>query len=634
MSSRVLAIAMALAVSGSLPLARAQAPAAPAGAAQAPSGEAVFRRACAGCHLGLAQIEGASAGHASALDAHAVPREFMRQFPPQAVLTALTSGKMQAQGAALSEGERRAVAEYVSGRSLTPQAQLRPEAEAGKACTDATPMSDPAHGPSWSSWGNGVTNTRFQDQKHGGLTAADLPRLTLKWAFGYVNVATARTQPALAGGRLFVASESGQVHALNPRSGCTYWTFTAQAGVASGLAVGHYRTSAGADGYAVFFGDRRAHAYAVDAQSGRQLWVRKLDEHRSAAITGSPTVYEGRVFVPVQGIGEEGLGAHNNYACCTFRGSVTALDASSGTVLWKTYTVAESRPRAKNAAGVQMYGPAGGGIWSAPTIDARRRLVYVATGNGYAEPMQPTTDAVLALDLDTGALKWSRQLLEGDIWAMGCEAKNPDNPACPGTLGPDFDFSAPPALVRAHGRELLVLPQKSGLAFALDPAKQGELVWQYRFGAGSGLGGEWGGASDGEHVYFGVGDLLAKKPGGLHAVNLADGQRLWALSPQPPLCGDSLGCNSGQGSAITLIPGAVLSGSVDGGLRAYSPRDGAVLWMFDTNRPFDTVNGVPAHGGAIDGPGPIVADGRLYGNSGAGGLVGPAGNVLHAFGLK
>ncbi|MGB6451683.1 MAG: PQQ-binding-like beta-propeller repeat protein, partial [Steroidobacteraceae bacterium] len=467
-----------------------------------------------------------------------------------------------------------------------------------------------------------------------------------KWAFGFVNVASVRSQPAVAGGRLFVASENGLVHALDPRTGCTYWSFKAQAGVATALSVGSYRSAAspddtggaagrtGSHGYAVYFGDRRANVYAVDAQSGRPIWVRKVDSHPAASITGSPTIYRGRVFVPVQGIGEESRATSGDYACCTFRGNVSALDANTGAVIWKTYTVAPSQPRAKNKDGVTMYGPAGGGIWSAPTVDPKRGLIYVATGNGYAGPPQPTTDAVMALDIRSGAVRWVRQVLAGDIWVMGCNAHNPpDTPACPPTLGADFDFSASPALAHLGARELLVLPQKSGLAFALDPDQQGRIVWRYRIGRGSGLGGQWGAAIEGAAAYFGVADLLTQTPGGMRAVRLADGSPLWRKPPPKALCGTRLGCSVGQGAALTAIPGAVLSGALDGGLRAYSTRDGKILWTYDCDRAFKTVNGVQAHGGAMDGPGPIVAGGMLYVNSGNSGLMGSAGNVLLAFGL-
>ncbi|MGH8260382.1 MAG: PQQ-binding-like beta-propeller repeat protein [Steroidobacteraceae bacterium] len=599
----------------------------------APDGEAIFRRICAACHLGLAQTGGVAAANPLAGTGlgHAIPRELLHTYPPEVILNALTNGKMRVQGAALTPAERRAVAAFASGRPFGAKA-LDPAAEAGKACVAPQPMSDPARGPSWNGWGNGVANTRFQSRGRGGLTAADLPRLRVMWAFGFVNVASVRSQPAVAGGRLFVASANGQVHALDARTGCTLWTFKAQAGVGTALSVARYRSVAGTRGYAVYFGDRRANVYAVDAQTGRRLWVRRVDRNRFASITGSPTVFRGRVFVPVQGIGEEGQAGRGDYACCTFRGSVSALDANTGATLWKTYTVAESRARGKTRDGVTLYGPAGGGIWSAPTVDAKRGLVYVATGNGYAEPAQRTTDAVMALDLRTGAVRWVRQVLTDDIWIMGCDRHDSGNPACPPTLGPDFDFSASPALVRAGSRDLLVLPQKSGLAFALDPA-DGRIVWRYRIGAGSGLGGEWGAAVEGGVAYFGVADILTPTPGGVHAVRLTDGARVWHDPPPKALCGTHLGCSVGQGAALTAIPGAVLSGALDGGLRAYSTRDGSLLWSFDCNRAFKTVNGVRGHGGGIDGPGPIVAGGMLYANCGNGGLVGIPGNVLVAFGL-
>ena len=592
-------------------------PAAPA-AAQAPPapGQAVFDRQCAACHAD------ASSG--------APGRDALRLLTPEAIVNALTNGKMQVQGSTLSEAERRAVAEFLTGRSLTAAAATLP---AAPRCTTATPMSDPAKGPSWNGWGNGPANARYQPKDAGGITAGDLPKLKLKGAFGYAGVSAARAQPTMAGGRLFVASENGEVHALDPKSGCAYWTFKSEAGIRTALSVGPYKATSGAAGYAVYFGDSKANVYAVDANTGRQVWTRKADDHRSAAITGAPTVYGGKVFVPVQGLNEEGQGGRGGYECCSFRGSVSALDASTGALIWKRFTVDEAKPRGRNKDGVQMWGPAGGGIWSAPTVDARRRMVYVATGNGYADPPQSMTDAIIALDIDSGAVKWVRQVLANDQWTLGCQAQNPDKPECPSTLGPDFDFSASPTLTRANGRDILVLPQKSGLAFALDPDNEGNVLWQFRIGQGSGLGGQWGAATDGQNMYVGTNDFLTQTPGGMHAIRLSDGKPLWHVGPQPKLCTETRGCTAAQGGAVTVIPGAVLSGSLDGGLRAYSTSDGKIIWQFDTNRAFDTVNGVKANGGGMDGPGPIVAGGMLFVNSGYGGLVGRPGNVLLAFGL-
>jgi polyvinyl alcohol dehydrogenase (cytochrome) len=588
-----------------------QAPAAPATQPAASSGAAVYERACAGCH---------STGSPGA-----PARDVLRTMTPEAIHNALVNGKMQVQGSSLSEPERRAVAEFLAERAFG----SAPATATAAKCTASPAVSDPSRGPSWNGWGNGVTNARYA--KDGGLTAADLPKLKLKWAFGYANVQAARAQPALAGGRLFVASENSEVHALDPRTGCTHWTYKAAAGVRTALSVAPYK-AAGRSGYAVYFGDGRANVYAVDANTGQQIWIRKVDEHPSAGITGAPVVHNGRVYVPVQGLNEEGTGGRGGYQCCTFRGSVSALDANTGSVLWKTYTVEESKPRAKNKDGVQMWGPAGAGIWAAPTVDAKRNMIYVATGNAYADPPQKMANAVVALDMNTGAVKWVNQTTPNDGWTMGCQAKNPDNPACPETLGPDHDFSASPALTTVNGRELLITPQKSGMAFAMDPDNEGKIVWQQRIGQGSGLGGQWGASTDETQAYVGISDLQSKAPGGMRALNLATGEIAWSVPPAPALC-TGRGCRQAQGGAVTTIPGAVLSGSLDGGLRAYSTKDGSIIWTFDSNREFETVNGVKASGGGIEGPGAIVAGGMLFVNSGYGGILGRPGNVLLAFGI-
>jgi polyvinyl alcohol dehydrogenase (cytochrome) len=587
----------------------------PAAAQQTPDGEAVFKQSCATCHR-----DGQK---------DAPTRDAMRQMTPEAILNALTLGRMILQATSLSEAEQRAVSAFLAGRPFAPPS---PPVVVNR-CTTSPPMRDLSSAGSWNGWGNGVANTRFQSAENGGLTAADLPKLKLKWAFGYSIVTSARAQPIVAGGRLFVASENMEVHALDPKTGCTHWTFKAQAGVRTALSSGPYK-SATTSGFAVYFGDSRANVYAVDANTGQQIWVRKVDEHRSAAITAAPTVYGGRVYVGVQGLSEEGQGGNAKYECCTFRGSLSALDANTGQVLWKTYTIEEPKPRGKNKNGVQQWGPAGAGIWAAPTVDPKRNMVYVATGNNYADPSQPTSDAVIAFDMNSGTRKWVNQLTPNDNWTLGCGPVNPDNPNCPEKLGPDFDFSASPSLVTVNGRDLLVLPQKSGMAYALDPDSEGQKVWEYRIGQGSGLGGQWGGAVDGQNAYFGVSDLLTQNPGGIRAVDLATGKPVWSVGPQTRLCDTSKPtCRASQGAAVTAIPGAVFSGSLDGGMRAYSSKDGSIIWSFDTNKEFTTVNGVKANGGGIEGAGPVVAGKMLFFNSGYGGFVGNPGNVLLAFGV-
>ena len=589
--------------------------------AQTPDGNAIYQKSCASCH----QQPGA--------DSRAPNRDGLRQFSPESILTALTTGNMYRQGYDLSDPEKKAVAEFLAGRAAGTAA---PISEASK-CTSAAPaMPDPAKGSSWNGWGGTVTNTRYVPADKGGITAPLVPRLKLKWAFGFPGVTAARAQPAVIGGRLFIGSESGDVFALNAKSGCTYWVFHAQSGIRAAVSVGQYKTAAGANAYAIYFSDGAANAYAVDASSGKQIWTRHVDEHPLARATGSPTYYNGRVYVPMAGLGEEAQGSRLTYECCTFRGSVTALDASTGAVIWKTYTITEEpKKRGVTKEGTQAWGPAGGGIWSAPTIDARRRVLYISTGNGYSDPPQPTTDAVLAMDLDKGTIKWVSQPGVQEVWMMGCKAENPDNPRCPAKQGPDHDFSASPMLTKkANGQDILVIQSKSGMAYGLDPDKQGAKVWEYRTSGGSGLGGQWGGAVDGKLAYFGVNGTLSQTPGGMRAVKIDTGAEVWSKAPEAKLCGNGRGCSAAQGAAVTAVPGIVFSGSGDGGIRAYASDDGTIIWSFDTNKEFTTVNGVKANGAAMDGPGAAVVDGMLYINSGYGGLVGRPGNVLLAFGVE
>ncbi len=572
---------------------------------QAPDGAAIFSRDCATCHDG-------------ATGSRAPSPEVLRRRSPEAILAALTAGGMRPQGGRLSGAERRAVAEYLSGRALGSDIT---GATIGR-CTASPPPVDPASSPAWNGWSPSVTNTRFQSAQQAGLTAEQVPKLSLKWAFGFPDATSAWSQPIVVSGRVFVGSQNGTVYSLDAKSGCIQWTFTAKSGVRTALSYGPRE-----GGYAVYFGDTGANVYALDAATGRELWSRRLDEHPYARITGSPTLYQDRLYVPVSSM-EETAASQQGYECCTFRGSLTAIDVKTGAVIWQTFLVPKAESAGKNAAGIALWGPSGVGIWSAPTIDAKRGLVYAGTGNTYSAPAQPTADAIVAFDLTSGAITWIRQLTAGDVF--GCRAGSAN---CGEKAGPDFDLGTPPMLTTtAFGRDIIVAAQKSGNAFAIDPAKDGALLWQYHAGEGSIWGGiQWGAAVDGDRAYFPVSDIRTPKPGGLHAVVLATGERAWYVPPPPLQCAAGTGCSAALISAPTLIPGVLFSGSNDGALRAHSTKDGSVIWEFDTNRQFETLNGVKAGGGAIQGPGPTIAGGMLYLNSGYGDHLGRPGNVLLAF---
>ena len=493
--------------------------------------------------------------------------------------------------------------------------------------------SNPLAGPSWNGWGVDLRNSRFQSAAAAGLTPENVPRLTLKWAFGLPGVAASGSQISVSGRRAFVGSRNGVVYSLDTRSGCLVWAFEADAGVRSTPVVAR---SADGTPTGLYFGDSHAQAYALDPLTGALRWKVKLEDHPDAIITGAIAYFAGRLYVPMSSL-EEGTGILATYECCTFRGSVTALDAATGRRLWKTYTIPDAaKPTTKNARGTQLWGPSGGSVWSSPVLDPDRNRLYVATGDSYSNPAARETDAILALSMDSGRVVWVRQTLAGDAWNVGClEASGPGRLNCPEEAGPDHDFSSSPVLsVYPDGRRVLLAGQKSGAMYGINP-ESGELLWNTQAGEGGVLGGiEWGFATDGNLAYASLSGALEKKAGeagGLVALGVLDGKAHWRVPPTADTCGARAGCNTGQPAAVSAIPGVVFSGSLDGHLRAYDAATGRVLWDFDTARPFETVNGVLARGGSINGPGATIVGGMLFVSSGYSSLGFMPGNVLLAF---
>lgn len=583
--------------------------------ALAQDGEELFDARCAACHL----------NPDPETNAHAPSKEDMARFTPNSVYSALTDGLMRLQATGLTDADLRALAKYLTTKEVS-DIQLEVTAN---LCVSNPPLLDPATAPQWNGWGPDTHNTRFA--ANGGISAADLPKLRLKWAYGLPGESQPRAQPAIVGGRVYVGNRAGALYALDAATGCTYWSYLPRSGIRSALSVGPVTLADGSAGQAVFFVDILANAYAINAHTGEVLWVRKVEEHPAVRGTGAVTLHEGRLYVPMTGVTEENTASNPDYSCCTFRGSLSSFDVNTGELVWKFYTVPEPQLRGKSANGADLYGPAGVGIWSAPTIDDARDLIYVATGNAYAEPAPPTANAVLALSIASGELVWAKQLTPDDAWIGGCRPNEP-NPNCPENIGPDFDFSASPVLTTTpSGREVLVIPQKSGLAYSLDPANAGAVLWQYRAGPGSAIGGIWGAAVAEGVAYVAVGGYQFDERGGVHGIDAETGARLWFTPPQPLLCAAGPGCSASQSAAVTAIPGAVFSGSADGGMRAYAAQTGEILWTFDANRTFETVNGVEANGASFDGAGPVVAGGVLYMLAGSGGFVGRPGNVLLAF---
>jgi polyvinyl alcohol dehydrogenase (cytochrome) len=552
---------------------------------------------------------------------------------PENIVSALTSGLMRDQGSQLSAVEKQTVAEFLTGRTL---GQSRAAQTAGLCA----PAAFSAAGPAWNGWGVDAANSRFQSEANAGLTAAQVPRLQLRWAFAFPDTSIANGQATVVGGRVFIPSANRHVYSLDARTGCQYWTFQPDAPVRSAVSIVNL------DGRQLaFFGDRRANAYAVDAATGRQIWKSRIDDQPHGGITAAPVYYDGRLYFGIADA-EEGPAVDPKFECCKGRGALVAVDARTGGPIWKTYTSPPAEATTRSKAGTQLWGPSGVSIWSAPTLDIEKKLIYAGTGDNFSDPVTKTSDAILAFDMASGRIVWSKQLTEDDAYNVGCRMT--DKQGCPDSDGPDFDIGASPILVKlASGRRVLLVSQKSGIAHALDPDKEGSIIWAYRVGKGSPLGGiQWGSASDGRNMYVANSDISFTKPsfergerrvldpgpgGGLFAISIATGERIWAAAP--PSCGTRAFCSPAQSSAVTVIPGVVFSGSVDGHIRGYSTNDGKVIWDFNTEQEFKTVNGVNGKGGSIDGPGPTVAGGMVFVNSGYGSFAGMPGNVLLAFSI-
>ncbi|MGP0075060.1 MAG: PQQ-binding-like beta-propeller repeat protein [Bryobacteraceae bacterium] len=579
--------------------------------AAAVSGEAVYQRRCAACHD--SNVE------------RTPPRAALQQLSVARILRTLDFGVMVNIANTLDREEREAVATYL-GVQRKDDVPVPPQAY----CKDRTVSIGASPNPIWNGWSLDPENTRYVTA--GGIALSQVSKLKLKWAYAFNGDVTAFGAPTVLGNTLFVGSAGGAVQALSTDSGCVRWVYQADGPVRSApVAVPNGKTNV------LVFTDLIGWAYGVEAETGRPLWKKKPEQHESTKLTGSVAAHNGIVFVPAASW-EETRATNPDYPCCTFRGSVTALRAKDGSELWKTYTIPET-PKQIEKGGIGTWGPSGASIWGTPTVDAKRGLLYVATGDNFSTPATDLSDAILALDLKTGRIVWAKQVMPGDIFSGACTGSK-----CP---GPDYDFGSSVIIEKLpSGRDVLLAGQKSGVVYALDPDHKGAILWQTRVGKGGTNGGvQWGMASDGQKVYAAVSDLARRgagtgsvqvgmppdptKGGGLTALRISNGEKVWYAAPQP--CGPKPGCSPAQPAAVTAIPGVVFSGSDDGHLRAYATEDGRVLWDVDTAHDFETANGVRGKGGSMDGAGPVIAGGMLFVNSGYARNGGMAGNVLLAF---
>lgn len=589
------------------------------------AGARLFGDVCQSCH-GNPQVRGA------------MSPATMKLLTPERIYEALTTGAMKTQAQNLTDQQKIDIAQWVGGRRMGATATGDAQTMMNR-CRSNTAFTAANTGASWNGWGGDLTNKRFQTAQAADLSPGQVSRLKVKWAFGLPGAITVDGQPTVVGGRVFVSADTGWIYSLDANTGCVYWSFLAGSHVRSASTVGPLKPNS--TKYGVFFGDIKGRAYALDAQTGELIWSVLVDDQPLARITGGTTLHNGRLYVPVASM-EEPEANSPNYRCCTFRGVLVALNAETGKQIWKTYTIDEEPFEQKNAKGVTFWGPSGAGIWNAPTIDVKRNAIYFGTGNNFSDPSTKTSDAVFALDLDTGRRLWVIQLYEDDVWHVGCTTQSfgapPDAPPiversrerrpptyyCPEPR-PDWDLSSSPILVtRPDGRDLVVASPKSGVVFALDPDRKGTVAWRQdvnRIVPGSGGNILFGGATDGQNAYFNL------KEGAIVAVQLSTGVEKWH---KPVLPQESMAEFKGLPAAVTAIPGVVFSPGLDGMVRAFSP-DGNLIWQLNTVREFETVNGIKARGGSIGSAGVTVANGMVFIPSGFTGWQGGApGNVLLA----
>jgi polyvinyl alcohol dehydrogenase (cytochrome) len=600
--------------------------------AQSANGETVFATRCKSCHDPAVE--------------RAPSRAELAFRTPGDVVTALTTGVMAPMGKDLSRPEIEAVALFVAPGQLG-------SVGADQLCTSNAPIK--ASASDWPALGPDENSSRFQPNP--GLRAAEVPRLKLKWAFSMAGGG----QPIVVGDWLFITNRGGKFYALDAKSGCVHWAIEDASSRTTPMVV---RSDISPSGWATFVGVGKRVVRAFDAQTGKEIWhSESLENHMASNITGTPVVSGDQIFVPISS-GEEVVAMQPNYSCCTFRGSLVALDLKTGQKQWQTYMITEPlRFTRKNANDVQMQGPAGAPVWASPTVDAKRGLVYVVTGDSYTDAATAGDDAIMALDMKSGKVRWRNQVTTQDNFIVGCSG--PMKVAnCPSPTGPDFDFGATPVRVVRGAKQILIAAQKSGVVYGIDPLN-GHTLWKTQVGAGSPLGGvEWGIGADGKYVFVPVSDIgeifdeigvaagappshAYKSPGkpGLSALDPFTGKVAW-YTPAPiapcHYAGDRSkdyakgACVRAQSAAPAVMPGIVFSGTLDGWFRAYDASNGKVVWEFSTTaQTYATVNGNQAQpGGGLDGMGPTIAGGMVYTMSGFNGAArtGSNGiNVLLAF---
>ena len=480
-------------------------------------------------------------------------------------------------------------------------------------------------------------NPRHLDAAQAGLTTDDFPKLELAWALAFPDTSGLRAAPVIVGSTLFYsATDSGRVFALDINSGCAKWVYTADSRLRSSIAYSEVDES-----HVLVFSDSAGMIHNVDARSGERIWIASGQaSDNQGMLTGTPVVTGDKVIVPVSGSGVI-TGGNPNYECCENHGAVTALNLRSGEKLWEYHTMPAAEYTGQvSSTGVKQRGPSGAPIWTTPTVDEKRGQIYVTTGENTSHPTTNTSDAIIALDLDTGEAKWVFQALENDMWNFGCSARGPNCIILEDTNSVDFDFGGPAILVGMPDRDLLIAGQKSGDLWALDP-DTGSLVWNQRVGEGTALGGNhWGIASNFDRAFMTINDpegMNENSRPGIYSYFVGTGEPSWFYEVEPE-CNDERSerlrrCESLFGFSATplSVDGAVITGGLDGRLFVFNSESGELIYEYDTVRDYETINGVEGYGGSIDSHSISAGSGMVFVGSGYGQFRQVPGNVLLAF---
>jgi polyvinyl alcohol dehydrogenase (cytochrome) len=483
----------------------------------------------------------------------------------------------------------------------------------------------------WQIAGQNLNNTWSQPAEH-SIGPANVKGLRPKWVFTTDGDVSAT--PTVAGDTVYFPDWAGNLFAVKKDSGLLIWShkISDYDGVAGAIS----RVSPAIDNDQLIIGDilnsqqthDGANVIAVDRSTGERRWITQVDSHPAAVITGSPVVFGGVVYIGVSS-NEESLAANPTYPCCSFRGSVVALNAKTGEMLWKTFDMPDN--------GGQPGGYSGGAVWQPPAIDPKRGTLFVGTGNNYTAPAGVEAcenenfaanctagddyfDTALALDLKTGRIKWAKKLQGFDTWTGACLTPSGQNPNCPVPTSQDFDFggAGPNLLANVVG-----FGQKSGIYWALSP-DNGNIVWSTPVGPGSSLGGiEWGTATDGKRIYVEIGNhdhlpytLVPSGQqitwGAWSALDAATGKILWQTADPTPGTIDT--------GSVSVANGVMYAGSYSGQMYALDTQSGQILWSFASG------------GSVIDGP--SIANGVLYWGSGYRNIPpGIGNNKVYAFTL-